>query len=116
MTNFKKQVACSIGCRQVERIKVAVLDTGIDTTHPSVQKERHRIVQHKSFVGGDATVDVSGHGTHIAGIMLDLSNNIDLYVWKFTESRTYGEREKFAVRERIVEVNTLHFDIQQSAY
>lgn len=104
MTEFKKQRSNFRIGRGRERIKVAILDTGIDINHPDVKKEYGRIIECKSFTGGDATVDASGHGTHIAGIVLDLTNNVDLYIWKFTENRIYGEREKVAVRERIIEV------------
>ncbi|MFF0339591.1 S8 family serine peptidase [Kribbella sp. NPDC004875] len=42
---------------------VAVLDTGIDQTHPDVAGQ---IVETKSFVPGETTEDVNGHGTHVA--------------------------------------------------
>ncbi len=46
-------------------IKVAVLDTGIDETHPDFAG---RIAATKSFIGGTARDD-NGHGTHVAGII-----------------------------------------------
>ncbi len=45
-------------------IKVAIVDTGIDDTHPDFSG---RIVATKSFVGSSARDD-NGHGTHVAGI------------------------------------------------
>jgi len=48
-------------------IKVAVVDTGIDPTHPDFEG---RIIVTASFVGGDSAVDDNGHGSHVAGIVL----------------------------------------------
>ncbi|WSM93875.1 S8 family serine peptidase [Streptomyces sp. NBC_01696] len=42
---------------------VAVLDTGIDATHPDV---KDRVTQSKSFIPGEEVVDRNGHGTHVA--------------------------------------------------
>ena len=71
------------------RIKVAVLDTGADFTNPKI---RDNVCGYKSFIDGDATVDHSGHGTHIAGIIIDLTTNVDLYIGKVIESRECKDR------------------------
>ena len=45
-------------------VKVAVLDTGFDLTHPDFAG---RAIQSKSFVAGQAVQDEHGHGTHCVG-------------------------------------------------
>lgn len=45
-------------------IKVAVLDTGLDTRHPDFQNRR---IQTQSFISGETAMDVHGHGTHCTG-------------------------------------------------
>lgn len=45
--------------------RVAVLDTGIDSNHPSLRNLVNTSLG-RSFVGGN-TGDVNGHGTHVAG-------------------------------------------------
>jgi hypothetical protein len=45
-------------------IDVAVIDSGIDGTHPDL---RGRVIAAKSFVGGSPYRDEQGHGTFVAG-------------------------------------------------
>lgn len=47
-------------------VTVAVLDTGIDSTHRDF---RGRIAAARDFTGGSGTRDTYGHGTHVASII-----------------------------------------------
>jgi subtilisin family serine protease len=47
-------------------VKVAVLDTGVDATHPDLAG---RIKQTQNFTSSADTVDRFGHGTHVADIV-----------------------------------------------
>lgn len=49
-----------------ERVKVAVLDTGADQTHPDLAG---RIAVAQDFSGSSGTGDGFGHGTHVASIV-----------------------------------------------
>jgi serine protease AprX len=57
----------------------AVIDSGIDKTHPHFEKYQNLDValplRHRDFTGGDAPLeDVKGHGTHVAGIIAGYFN------------------------------------------
>ncbi|MET9832210.1 S8 family peptidase [Streptomyces sp. NPDC006385] len=47
-------------------VKVAVLDTGVDTTHPDL---RTQVIAAKNFTSARDTGDHFGHGTHVASIV-----------------------------------------------
>jgi subtilisin family serine protease len=54
------------------RVRVAVIDSGIDATHPDLEP---RIESGKSFVAGSWKKDQHGHGTFVAGIIAAETNN-----------------------------------------
>lgn len=67
------------------QIKVGILDTGIDTGHPDLP--RVKTYRHS----GESSVDLLGHGSHVAGILAARSNNSvgisgianpALHIWK----------------------------------
>ncbi|MFI8524785.1 S8 family serine peptidase [Promicromonospora sukumoe] len=79
---------------------VAVLDTGIDATHPDVADQ---IDEAKSFVPGQAVDDdQQGHGTHVAstvlgtgaaseGLYKGVASGADLLVGKVLDNDGYGQ-------------------------
>ena len=51
------------------KVKVAILDSGFDTTHPDLPEPS--LYDHR----GSSTKDIMGHGTHVAGIIAAKTNN-----------------------------------------
>ncbi|RWA11934.1 hypothetical protein EKO27_g3171 [Xylaria grammica] len=84
-----------LGRGREERLKVAILDSGIDMQHPDfTDEDRDRIKERATFIGGDADVDTAGHGTHVAAIILRLTKNVDLYIGKITNTSSVSQREE----------------------
>lgn len=54
-------------------VVVAVVDTGVDATHPDVRK---RVLPQINIPRDRRTGDVNGHGTHVAGIIAAAANGI----------------------------------------
>jgi thermitase len=48
-----------------DAVRIAVIDTGIDAAHPDLAG---KVVAAANFTASNSTQDLSGHGTHVAGI------------------------------------------------
>lgn len=90
-----------------ERIKVAVLDSGINIDSFGDMVKEERIKATRSFIESDPKRDQTGHGTHIAAIIFQLASNVDLYIGQVTNSTELINREKEIVE---VSISPLEFD------
>ena len=74
---------------QLYPVKVAVIDSGIDGSHPDLQGQ---VVAARSFVGGSPYVDDQGHGTFVAGeIAANAANNIGIAGLAFNAKLIIGK-------------------------
>ncbi|OJK00429.1 hypothetical protein ASPACDRAFT_43016 [Aspergillus aculeatus ATCC 16872] len=76
------------------KIRVAVLDTGIDGEHAFVKARWHRqelkdqgYQDFSAEPAGLDACDVDGHGTHVAGLILRFAPSVDLYVARIATRR-----------------------------
>ncbi|MFI6940361.1 S8 family serine peptidase [Streptomyces sp. NPDC050418] len=83
-------------------VKVAVLDTGYDTTHPDLSS---RVSASKSFIAGEEVADGNGHGTHVSstvggsgaasdGKEKGVAPDADLAVGKVLSNEGYGDESE----------------------
>ena len=80
------------------KVKIAILDTGIDLGHADFDKldpdhleygsPRKRVIKCKSFANNEGDRDVSGHGTHSAALLLKLAPKANLYVARVVEDQS----------------------------
>jgi subtilisin family serine protease len=91
------------GFKDAATIKVAVLDTGIDETHPDLRgRIGHYVHSHPDLPTASSANDIIGHGTHVAGtIAANIDNNVgingictcDLNIWKIFDDIPDPDRE-----------------------
>ncbi|KLU82019.1 hypothetical protein MAPG_01098 [Magnaporthiopsis poae ATCC 64411] len=73
----------------IPRVKVAVLDTGLDVDHPSILANKERIRDVKSWLPASRVTngdDICGHGTHVTGLLLDMAPDCDVYVAQIADN------------------------------
>jgi len=101
--------------KAVVPVKLAVLDTGVDAEHPWICRRwtqgpnRPHFYDFTTTTGTDGTepVDETGHGTQMAGLILQVAPHVELYVIRVFTDRTFdGAKGKDAL-ERVGKVRTL---------
>lgn len=102
---FRKRILPSdINYAKEGRVRITVIDTGIDATHPLIQSAgwdhddpdaemplfRDFTTKHKHANGSDQKVDQpvdeDGHGTLIAGIFMQMAPGVELSVARIGET------------------------------
>eukprot|EP01113_Clastostelium_recurvatum_P040673 TRINITY_DN6343_c0_g2_i2.p1 TRINITY_DN6343_c0_g2~~TRINITY_DN6343_c0_g2_i2.p1 ORF type:complete len:883 (-),score=72.76 TRINITY_DN6343_c0_g2_i2:840-3464(-) len=95
--HYELQRLCRTRAEALEKIKIAVLDSGINTFHPDL---RGTIDAGKTFAGGDWRFDWLGHGTHFAGMIAGARGGIAagarLYVGKVLQDNNTSGRGEYA--------------------
>ena len=69
------------------RVKVAILDTGVDGGHPMFFNQTLDDYHCKNWSSTSrATDDEIGHGTHVAGLVVQVAPKVELYIGKVFDS------------------------------
>lgn len=91
-----KQARALAGFKDATKIRVAVLDTGVDRKHPDLKgRVKGYVFLHPDLPNASGENDIVGHGTHVSGTIAALINNsvgingicqCQLFEWKiFTD-------------------------------
>jgi hypothetical protein len=109
MWNLKKilwnQARGLPGFKDANKVSVAVLDTGIDRSHPDlVGRVNKYIYEHPDMADASGERDLVGHGTHVSGTITAAINNslgingicdCQLNVWKiFTDQAQFASLQQ----------------------
>ncbi|KAJ5770966.1 Peptidase S8/S53 subtilisin/kexin/sedolisin [Penicillium nucicola] len=71
-------------------VKIAVLDTGIDLIHPGIDACIEQVKGEYNWMNekfAKRVEDYNGHGTFIAGLLLEYSPDAELYISKISDGR-----------------------------
>jgi subtilisin family serine protease len=77
--------------RSVQPVKIAILDTGIDINHSLISFREERIKNMGNWLSEPHERDQKdphGHGTHIAGVILDFVEDSEVFVARVTDGDT----------------------------
>ena len=104
------------------KVKIAVLDTGIDTTHEYIKKtwkrptlgaggRRLNDAGYLNFLTTPPSTkivgDAFGYGTHVAGIILQLAPDAELYVARVFRSGSFDQNSEPGCAQRVAEVSNI---------
>ncbi|KAM5385425.1 hypothetical protein ACJZ2D_001066 [Fusarium nematophilum] len=86
------------GDKELKRIKIALLDSGILCAMTNFQGEDlNPIKGHEHYVGPDIKKpDTCGHGTHLACLLLQYAPDADLYIAKVTSDLRFNDMNPVA--------------------
>ena len=79
-------------------VRVAIIDTGLDRSHPLIVPHLPRISECKSFLPNhEGTEDEHGHGTYITHILLKTAPRAHVFVARAFQDGREGEIEQNAM-------------------
>ncbi|KAH6976792.1 peptidase S8/S53 domain-containing protein [Ilyonectria destructans] len=99
-----------------QRIKVAIIDSGVDRAHPKLKKffDKGQITTRSFIEGEPATSDVCGHGTHMVDLVLRVAPSAQIFMAKalLSGQSTEMDRNQHLIAEAIrYATHTEHADI-----
>ena len=89
------------GMQTPEKIRIAVLDTGIDPTDRMIKPAMSRIIDKRSWVGSipESYMDKYGHGTHVTRLLLRMAPAAEIYVAKITDNKNVDPEDMSRIAE-----------------
>lgn len=98
---YIQQLLAEKSLEQLPEVVVGVIDSGVEYTHPFL-KERIKEAKYDYVENDGAPLDTNGHGTHVAGIIADMTlPNVKINVYRVADEK--GDAEIDAVTAAILQ-------------
>lgn len=82
-----------------KKVRIAVLDTGINKTDTMIRSAKPRIKDERSWIG--SIKDTYGHGTHVIRILLQMAPAAEFYIAKISDGKTVEPENMARIAEAI---------------
>ena len=94
-------------------VKIAVLDTGVDAMNFTIRKamKAGRIKDVKSFTPDNETSDKHGHGTHVAGLVLKVAPDADIYIARVFTSNVEKSTADLNQPQQVAQVRAMQINM-----
>ncbi|KFY06829.1 hypothetical protein V492_07706 [Pseudogymnoascus sp. VKM F-4246] len=85
------------------RVRIAVLDTGVDIKHPDISRELQegRIKVHDFVTDSINIEDLSGHGTHCTSVVAKFAPNAEIYVGRVFQTSQASDTSPEVLKKAI---------------
>ncbi len=82
-----------------KKVKVAIIDSGLDTSHPDFPLYNFEAHNYRDLTGTSATHDAVGDGTHAAELVHGVAPRAELYIAKAFDSFDGDDGTPYRVAE-----------------
>lgn len=103
------------GGRRQHPIRVAIIDSGIDSKDLGVSKHAHRIIEKRNFTSPqtESYDDSDGHGTMVTRLLLEAAPLAQVYIAKITDSG-FIPASRFRCLARVSLSSSANKNVEQS--
>ncbi|KAH7149101.1 hypothetical protein B0J13DRAFT_674322 [Dactylonectria estremocensis] len=98
-----KSSTCRLPQKQRGPIKIAIIDSGIDMTHPFIDGKKAQIRGWRNWTDADPNNyhDTYGHGTQVARLVLKVAPAVEVYVAKVSTGKQISQKDTGRIAEAI---------------
>lgn len=88
------------GIQPPDKIRIAILDTGVDPTDNMIKGAASRIKERRSWIKSpELDKDNYGHGTHVTRLLLQMAPAAEIYIAKISDTKHVDPKDMSRISE-----------------